>query len=104
MIKANYEQETGNQIVKAFKNLSYEEVQMALVASHRPFTWEKTPEKAVYDSVMLEKLAKMSLLALLTNSDITEIKQILMDKYYKRKYGRNTYYGQNEEGTGFNTI
>ncbi len=104
MIKADYEQETGNQIVKAFKNLSYKEVQMALVASQGSFTWGKTPEKAVYNSVILEELAKMSLLTLLINSDITEIKQTLIDKHYQRKRGRNAYYGQNKEGTGFNTV
>lgn len=104
MIKADYEQETGNQIVKAFKNLSYKEVEMVLVASHGPFTWGETPEKAIYNSVMLEKLARMSLLTLLIDPNIPEIKQTLIDKHYQRKHGRNAYYGQNKEGTSFDTI
>jgi L-ribulose-5-phosphate 4-epimerase len=41
MIKGNYEYETGFQIVNCLKerNLSYEEVEMILVANHAPFTW-----------------------------------------------------------------
>ncbi len=30
------------------KGLNYEEVEMILVGNHAPFTWGKTPEKAVY--------------------------------------------------------
>ena len=47
-IKGNYEEETGNLIVETFRNLSYREVPMVLVAGHGPFTWGETAEAAVF--------------------------------------------------------
>src|SRR5207249_90026 len=56
MIEGDYEYQTGFQILNCFKErgLSYEEVEMILVGNHAPFTWGKTPEKAVYNSAVLE--------------------------------------------------
>ena len=93
-IKGNYEEETGNQIVDRFKNLNYEEIPMVLVACHGPFTWGQTPEKAVYNSVILEELAKMALFSLQINPDVPCMKKTLIDKHYQRKHGKNAYYGQ----------
>ena len=94
MIKGNYEEETGNQILETFKNISYEEIEMVLVACHGPFTWGKTPEKAVYNSVILEELAKMALFTLQINNNTQSLKKTLIDKHYFRKHGKNSYYGQ----------
>lgn len=94
MIKGDYEEETGNQILQTFKTLSYIEVEMVLVACHGPFTWGRTPEKAVYNSVILEELAKMAMLTLQINPDTPRLKQTLIDKHYQRKHGKNAYYGQ----------
>jgi L-ribulose-5-phosphate 4-epimerase len=94
MIKGDYEIETGNQILKTFKNLSYEEIEMVLVAGHGPFTWGTTVEKAVYNSVILEELARMAYLTLQINSEITPLKESLIRKHYERKHGPNAYYGQ----------
>lgn len=94
MIKGDYELETGNQILKVFENLSYEEVEMVLVACHGPFTWGKSPEKAVYNSVILEELAKIAWLTLQINPNTQPIKQSLIDKHYQRKHGKDAYYGQ----------
>lgn len=94
MIKGDYEEETGNQIIELFKNISYKEVEMVLVACHGPFTWGTTPEKAVYNSVILEELAKMALYTLQINSKTKPIKQELIDKHYMRKHGKDAYYGQ----------
>lgn len=93
-IKGNYEEETGVQIIKRFKNLSYEEIEMALVACHGPFTWGKTPEKAVYNSVMLEEIAKTALFTIAVNPEIKSIRKTLLDKHYLRKHGKKAYYGQ----------
>ncbi len=35
---------------------------MMIVGNHAPFTWGKTPEKAVYNSAVLETIAHMALL------------------------------------------
>ncbi len=94
MIAGDYEVETGNQILQTFGDISYEEVEMVLVACHGPFTWGKTPEKAVYNSVVLEELAKMALLTEQLNPGTPPLKQRLIDKHYQRKHGTHAYYGQ----------
>ena len=94
MIRGDYEEATGFQIVEAFKNISYEEIQMVLVACHGPFTWGATAEKAVYNSVILEELARMAMLTEQIDSDTPRMKSTLIDKHYLRKHGKDAYYGQ----------
>jgi L-ribulose-5-phosphate 4-epimerase len=96
IIEHDYEIETGNQIVAAFANISYEEVEMVLVAGHGPFTWGKTPEKAIHNNVILEELAKMALLTMQINPQTPKLKKALIRKHYQRKHGPNAYYGQND--------
>ncbi len=93
-IDGDYEEETGNQIIERFKDISYEDVPMVLVAGHGPFTWGKTPEEAVHNSVILEELAKMALFTMALDPDAAGIKQTLIDKHFLRKHGKNAYYGQ----------
>jgi len=95
-IRRDYELETGNQILDLFGDgkLSYEEVEMVLVACHGPFTWGKDPAKAIYNSIVLEEIAKMAYLTLQINPSATTIKQSLIDKHYFRKHGKDAYYGQ----------
>jgi len=93
-IKGDYEIETGNQIVQTFKSISYIETEMVLVAGHGPFTWGVTPEKAVYNSAVLEELAKMVFITKSINSNTPRLKEALVDKHYQRKHGKNAYYGQ----------
>lgn len=97
-IKGNYELETGRQIISEFKKrkLSYQEVEMVLVGSHAPFIWGKTAEKAIYNSAVLEEIAKMAYLTRQIRSDIPRMKNSLIDKHYQRKHGKDAYYGQNE--------
>lgn len=94
MIQGDYEVETGNQILKTFQNISYEEVEMVLIAGHGPFTWGKTSEKAVYNSVVLEELAKMAFLTFQINPNISHLDEALIQKHYQRKHGSDAYYGQ----------
>lgn len=93
-IQGDYEEETGNQILSIFQKLNYEEVEMVLVAGHGPFAWGKTSEKAVYNCVVLEELAKMALFTEQVNAEVPRLKQALIDKHYFRKHGANAYYGQ----------
>jgi len=88
-IRGNYEIETGNQIIKKFKNISPEDVEMVLVANHGPFTWGKTAEEAVDNTVILEELAKISLFTILIEPDVKGIKKSLLNKHYLRKHGKN---------------
>lgn len=96
MIKGNYETETGFQILNCFKerNLNYEEVEMVLVGNHAPFTWGKSAEKAVYNSAVLEAVAKMALLTEQINAKAPRLKDALIKKHYERKHGPDSYYGQ----------
>ncbi|MGL1892977.1 MAG: L-ribulose-5-phosphate 4-epimerase [Spirochaetaceae bacterium] len=96
MIKGNYEEQTGYQILNVLKNndLSPAEVQMVLVACHGPFTWGATPEKAVYNAAVLEELCKMAYLTEGINAKINPMKDSLVNKHYQRKHGKDAYYGQ----------
>ena len=96
MINGDYEFETGFQIINCFKekNLSYKDTEMVLVGNHAPFTWGKTPEKAVYNSAVLENLAQMALLTEQIRKDAPKLKEALIHKHFERKHGKNAYYGQ----------
>lgn len=95
-ITGNYEYETGFQILDHFKQqgLSYEEVEMVLVGNHAPFTWGKTGEKAVYNSAVLEYVAKMAALTEQINPKAPRLKEALIRKHFERKHGPESYYGQ----------
>jgi L-ribulose-5-phosphate 4-epimerase len=96
MIQGDYEYQTGFQIMDCFraKELSYEEVEMILVGNHAPFTWGKTASKAVYNSAVLEQVAKLALLTEQIRFDAPRLKDALVKKHYERKHGENSYYGQ----------
>ena len=96
MIRGDYEHQTGFQIINHFreKGLSYEEVEMVLVGNHAPFTWGKTPDKAVYNSAVLESIAQMAYLTLQISATAPRLKDALIKKHYERKHGPDSYYGQ----------
>ncbi|MFW6347496.1 MAG: L-ribulose-5-phosphate 4-epimerase [Cyclonatronaceae bacterium] len=95
-IKGNYELETGRQIIDEFqkRKLSYREVEMVLVGSHAPFIWGKTAEKAIYNSAVLEEIARMAFLSRQIRADLPRMKNALIEKHYERKHGKHAYYGQ----------
>lgn len=99
MIRGQYEEQTGYQIINALKekNLSPQDVQMILVACHGPFTWGKTPDKAVYNAVVLEEIARMAYMTEQINPDIKRMKETLIKKHYQRKHGKDAYYGQQDK-------
>ncbi|GEO08052.1 L-ribulose-5-phosphate 4-epimerase [Segetibacter aerophilus] len=96
MIQGNYEYETGFQIMNclAEKGFSYEEVEMILVGNHAPFTWGKTPAKAVYNSAVLENIAHMAYLSEQIRPHNPKMKDALIKKHFERKHGPDSYYGQ----------
>ncbi len=93
-IKRDYEEETGEQIVKRFKDISYLEVEMVLAANHGPFSWGATPEQAAYNSVVLEQIAKTALLTRLVDPKVKDLDKALLEKHWGRKHGKGKYYGQ----------
>ncbi|KEO74438.1 L-ribulose-5-phosphate 4-epimerase [Anditalea andensis] len=96
LIQGNYEHMTGQQIFDCFidKGFSYEDVEMVLIGNHGPFTWGKSAAKAVYNSKVLEELARMAYLTLQINPNAPRLKDALIKKHYERKHGANSYYGQ----------
>jgi L-ribulose-5-phosphate 4-epimerase len=93
-IKSNYELNTGKVIVRRFANLDPLQIPGVLVANHGPFTWGKTPAATVEAAVVLEQMATMALGTLLINPNQDKISQVLLDKHYLRKHGKDAYYGQ----------
>ena len=95
-IKGNYEYETGFQIIDHLKELglSCTDMEMILVGNHAPFTWGKTAEKAVYNSAVVEELAKMAFITEQINATVKPMKDALINKHYDRKHGVDSYYGQ----------
>jgi L-ribulose-5-phosphate 4-epimerase len=93
-IQNDYELNTGRIIVKLLNSLDASTVSAVLVANHGPFTWGKSPAKAVETAVILENCAKMALGTLSINPDSKQISQTHLDKHYLRKHGKDAYYGQ----------
>lgn len=99
MIQGDYEYQTGVQILECLeeKNLSPTETGMILVAGHGPFTWGKNGDEAVYNSIILEELARMAYLTLQINPGTPRLKESLIRKHYDRKHGSDAYYGQKNQ-------
>lgn len=93
-IAGSYEEETGKVIVETFKGLNPDEIPAVLVASHGPFTWGKTPEEAVHNSVVLEEVAFMAWHNESMSPTLEPIQKQLLDKHFLRKHGTEAYYGQ----------
>ncbi|MEH6703654.1 MAG: L-ribulose-5-phosphate 4-epimerase [Galbibacter orientalis] len=96
LIEGNYEHNTGIQILDCFKDkkISHQEVQMVLLGNHGPFTWGNSASKAVYNSKVLEEVARMAYLTLQINPNAPRLKDSLIRKHYERKHGKDAYYGQ----------
>jgi L-ribulose-5-phosphate 4-epimerase len=65
-----------------------------LVGNHGPFSWGDNASKSVFNSRVLEEIAKMAFLTEKINPNVKRLKKSLIDKHYQRKRGKNKYYGQ----------
>ena len=92
-IERGYEKETGTVIVDTFKDIDPLHIPGVLVGNHGPFAWGTDPEKAVYNAVVLEEVARMAFFTMQIGN-VSPIKQYLLDKHFNRKHGKNAYYGQ----------
>lgn len=95
-ISTAYEKETGHVIVETFKERGIDPmaVPAVLLKGHGPFTWGKTPEDAVMNSVVLEEVCRMNYYAKAINPLSSVLPQAVLDKHYLRKHGKDAYYGQ----------
>lgn len=90
-----YELNTGKVIIETIDELGIEPLAVPgiVVNNHGPFAWGKNPANAVYNAVVLEKVAEMDLKTLALNPRAS-MQQYVLDKHYMRKHGPNAYYGQ----------
>lgn len=93
-VAEEYVRNTGEVILRCFRNLDPMSVPAVLVAGHAPFCWGKTVEDAVHNAVTLEYVAKMALHTELLAGPSKGIPQHLLDRHHKRKHGANATYGQ----------
>jgi L-ribulose-5-phosphate 4-epimerase len=95
-VGGDYERQTGLVIVETFKRLklSAEDVPGVLVANHGPFTWGADAMAAVERARALEYLARVACLTYLIDSAAERPAAHLVDKHFRRKHGKDAYYGQ----------
>ena len=96
-IEEAYELNTGNVIVETFAGKDPMAVPGVVVKNHGPFAWGRTPAGAVYNAVVLDKVAEMAYNTMTLNPRTQRVHQYLLDKHYFRKHGANAYYGQGSE-------
>jgi L-ribulose-5-phosphate 4-epimerase len=93
-IESEYEKNTGHAIVRAFKNLNYAAIPAVLVANHGPFAWGPDARTSAHNAVIVEAVARTAYFTRLINPEAQDAGQVLQDKHYNRKHGRDSYYGQ----------
>ena len=97
-IASDYEKNTGQAIVRTFRNLRAKEVPAVLVANHGPFTWGPDAWAAAEAAMVLEAAARMAYLTLAINAEAGAIGSALHDRHFLRKHGAQAYYGQVTKG------
>jgi L-ribulose-5-phosphate 4-epimerase len=65
-----------------------------LVAGHGPFAWGPSAAKAVEYALALEICAEMALKTISLNPAASELPEVLREKHFLRKHGKDAYYGQ----------
>jgi L-ribulose-5-phosphate 4-epimerase len=93
-IRAGYEWNTGQVIVRRFASIDPAHVPAVLVHGHAPFCWGASPGEAAQTAVLLEEIAALAALTLGINPAAEPISPVLRDKHFKRKHGPDAYYGQ----------
>lgn len=95
-IRGAYEHQTGKVIVETFRRRDIDPIAIpaVLVNGHGPFTWGRDSLDAVHNTVVLEEVATMATTSMAINSGLGNIPQVLLDKHYLRKHGKDAYYGQ----------
>ena len=94
-VTEDYERNTGSVIIETIKNLEYDPMSIPgiLVKNHGPFSWGTDADHAVYNAVVLEKVAEIAIKTLELNPQ-SSMEQYILDKHFSRKHGPGAYYGQ----------
>lgn len=82
----SYEANIGKVIIECIKEMDYDPMAIPgkVVKNHGPFAWGKSPVNAVYNAVVMEKIAEMDIKTLILNANAT-MKQYVLDKHYLKK-------------------
>ncbi len=94
-ISTGYEVNTGKVIVEEFLKREIQPLALpsVIVSGHAPFSWGKNADDSVHNAVVLEEVSAMAIATRTLNSDV-RIQDDLLEKHYKRKHGKDAYYGQ----------
>ena len=94
-VEEAYEMNTGKVIIETIDALNIDPIAVPgiVVKNHGPFVWGKDPDNAVYNAVVLEKVAEINIKTLALNPKAS-MQQYILDKHYMRKHGPDAYYGQ----------
>ena len=94
-VNDGYETNTGKVIIETIDKIGYDPIAIPgiVVKNHGPFAWGTSPANAVYNAVVMEKVAEMDFKTLVLNPNAS-MNQYVLDKHYMRKHGPNAYYGQ----------
>ncbi len=95
-IGGDYEAATGRVIAEALEGIDPLSMPAALVHSHGPFVWAKTPTRSAELAATLEEVARIAYLTEQLGGQ-NHIDGALLDKHFLRKHGSGAYYGQKSE-------
>lgn len=95
-IADKYEENTGRVINELFEDRDPSQMPGVLVRGHGPFVWGKSLSAVIYNSVVLEYVARMAHNVLSVNPSASPLPQELLDRHFLRKNGAGRYYGQVE--------
>jgi len=93
-IAGDYESNTGEAILRTFRERDPDSIPGVLVANHGPFAWGRDAAGAAHNAVVLESIARMAFFTATLNQQASPISRALHDRHFLRKHGRNAYYGQ----------
>ncbi|HET8549089.1 MAG TPA: L-ribulose-5-phosphate 4-epimerase AraD [Bryobacteraceae bacterium] len=95
-IEGKYEWNTGEAIIRRFRDMHPLSAPGVLVAGHGPFAWGNTPQAAAQNAVLLEEIAAIAYHTITINAAADPISKALHDRHFLRKHGATAYYGQPE--------
>lgn len=96
-VEEAYELNTGKVIIETIEDRRIDPMAIPgiVVKNHGPFAWGESPANAVYNAVVMERVAEMDIKTLALNPN-AEMKKYVLDKHYMRKHGSGAYYGQKQ--------
>jgi len=96
-IESAYERNTGEVILRRFRDLDPLAVPGVLVANHGPFVWGKTAAEDAFNAAVVEYIARLAYRTELIDSKSHPVSAALLRKHYERKHGPKAYYGQKHD-------